>query len=208
MIDIIIPSVTTQNERLRDVIMSISRYTKDYNIIPIVSDESCSVNINNGIKKSTTEYISLIDNDIVLCRDWLLHMSMVLDKYKDIGLVSAKIVNMKGMPYNDVYINSPDNMISEVYTIGGTCVLYRKSIGIMMDEKYKGGWWNDTHFACDIFNKGYKIVVDGYVHVKHNCSFTNAYKSAYNNERYFYKKFPDMIREKRITVIKSWEMVK
>jgi GT2 family glycosyltransferase len=206
MIDIIIPSLPTQYSRLKTVIRSIEKNTTDYRIIPIVADRSCSDNINDGLHQFTSNYVAIIDNDIEVCQGWLTHMAMVLDKYPDIGLVSGMIVDMRGRKYNEVYKNSPDNMISEVYTIGGTCMLYRGSMGVFMDNNYKGGWWNDTDFACEIAKRGYKIVVDGYVPIKHRCSFTNSIHFNNDNEAYFYSKWPDMIQEKRIVVTKSWEM--
>ena len=204
-IDIIIPCFIGQERKLSKTVSNIIKNTSNFNLIVIVGERSAAENFNIGLNRIQSKYYCKCDNDIFVSSGWLEHLIMVMNRYPDVGIVSAKIVGINGIEYNNYYRNCPDNMITEVNTIDTGCCLIR-NIGLIADKNYKGGWYDDTDFSLSMKQKGYRLLVDGYIKTRHTVSMTNVLPNLEQNKKYFYNKWPDMTEDKVTKIIKSWKL--
>lgn len=131
---------------------------------------------NLGIKKSKGKFIALLNNDMVLDKNWLKELLKVITSRKKIGVVGSKILFMDKKTIQSAGLQQlPDfywadkgfkekdkgqyNKIREVKSLGGAALLYRKKclkdVGLF-DENFVM-YLEDVDMAIRCRKAGWKL---------------------------------------------------
>lgn len=140
---------------------------------------------NQGIKIAKGEYVLLLNNDVILSRNWLEKLVICMESDKNIGVVGpltnhavgqqvinytfskknndvlkfAEIINMK---YSGVY--------EHTHRIIGFCMLIKREVidqvGLL-DERFGPGGFEDYDYCLRVNQHGYKIMIAKDVFVYH-----------------------------------------
>lgn len=207
---IIIPTFNGK-DLLKDCIYSIKLHTKEpYEIIVVdngssdgtvdicrqegITFISLASNVgfpaacNKGLKIATGDTILLLNNDVIVTRNWLQNMLNCLNSDTNIGIVGPLTNYASGkqqidMPYTSLeemssQLNEPDaKKWLQVERIVGMCFLFKRElmdrIGLL-DERYSPGHFEDDDYCHRARNAGYTFRIAGDVFVFHHgsASFT------------------------------------
>ncbi|GIP06762.1 glycosyltransferase family 2 protein [Paenibacillus sp. JNUCC32] len=203
---IIIPTFNGR-ELLKDCIYSIKRHTNEpYEIIVVdngssdgtvdicrqegITFISLANNIgfpaacNKGLKIATGDTLLLLNNDVIVTRNWLQNMLNCLNSETKIGIVGPLTNYASGkqqidMPYTSLeemsnQLNEPDaSKWLQVDRIVGLCFLFKRElmdrIGLL-DERYSPGHFEDDDYCYRARNAGYTFRIAGDVFVFHHGS--------------------------------------
>lgn len=203
---IIIPTFNGR-ELLKDCIYSIKRHTNEpYEIIVVdngssdgtvdicrqegITFISLANNIgfpaacNKGLKIATGDTLLLLNNDVIVTRNWLQNMLNCLNSETKIGIVGPLTNYASGkqqidMPYTSLeemsnQLNEPDaSKWLQVDRIVGLCFLFKRElmdrIGLL-DERYSPGHFEDDDYCYRARNTGYTFRIAGDVFVFHHGS--------------------------------------
>lgn len=203
---IIIPTFNGR-ELLKDCIYSIKRHTNEpYEIIVVdngssdgtvdicrqegINFISLANNIgfpaacNKGLKIATGDTLLLLNNDVIVTRNWLQNMLNCLNSETKIGIVGPLTNYASGkqqidMPYTSLeemsnQLNEPDaSKWLQVDRIVGLCFLFKRElmdrIGLL-DERYSPGHFEDDDYCYRARNAGYTFRIAGDVFVFHHGS--------------------------------------
>lgn len=203
---IIIPTFNGR-ELLKDCIYSIKRHTNEpYEIIVVdngssdgtvdicrqegITFISLANNIgfpaacNKGLKIATGDTLLLLNNDVIVTRNWLQNMLNCLNSETKIGIVGPLTNYASGkqqidMPYTSLeemsnQLNEPDaSKWLQVDRIVGLCFLFKRDlmdrIGLL-DERYSPGHFEDDDYCYRARNAGYTFRIAGDVFVFHHGS--------------------------------------
>ncbi|MHA2858298.1 glycosyltransferase family 2 protein [Paenibacillus lautus] len=203
---IIIPTFNGR-ELLKDCIYSIKRHTNEpYEIIVVdngssdgtvdicrqegITFISLANNIgfpaacNKGLKIATGDTLLLLNNDVIVTRNWLQNMLNCLNSETNIGIVGPLTNYASGkqqidMPYTSLeemsnQLNEPDaSKWLQVDRIVGLCFLFKRElmdrIGLL-DERYSPGHFEDDDYCYRARNAGYTFRIAGDVFVFHHGS--------------------------------------
>lgn len=203
---IIIPTFNGR-ELLKDCIYSIKRHTNEpYEIIVVdngssdgtvdicrqegINFISLAYNIgfpaacNKGLKIATGDTLLLLNNDVIVTRNWLQNMLNCLNSETKIGIVGPLTNYASGkqqidMPYTSLeemsnQLNEPDaSKWLQVDRIVGLCFLFKRElmdrIGLL-DERYSPGHFEDDDYCYRARNAGYTFRIAGDVFVFHHGS--------------------------------------
>lgn len=134
---------------------------------------SCNV----GVTHARGEYVVILNNDVILTRDWLLKMEAVYDQFPDAGLVGAKlifpdgrlqeagaIVWRDGSAWNVGRGDDPDkpeyNFVREVDYCSGACLLIRRDLWNALggfSTAYMPAYYEDTDLAFRVREAGLRV---------------------------------------------------
>lgn len=196
-IDIIIPVWTKKiNPALYPCIESIIKNTDNFNLIISASDESHPININRGLDRCKSEYICIVDWDIVVYPGWLDKLVEALENDPKMGIVGPSIGG-KQEEFFSGYMHEKDEVVDRG-TVIGACMLFR-NIGLRWDEKFPSGYWCDTDFGRQFKEKGYKIGLHGGAKIDHEVTTTLNESSFVNEmmeagEMVYFTKWGDLYR--------------
>lgn len=203
---IIIPTFNGRG-LLKDCIYSIKRHTNEpYEIIVVdngssdgtvdicrqegITFISLANNIgfpaacNKGLKIATGDTLLLLNNDVIVTRNWLQNMLNCLNSETNIGIVGPLTNYASGkqqidMPYTSLeemsnQLNEPDaSKWLQVDRIVGLCFLFKRElmdrIGLL-DERYSPGHFEDDDYCYRARNAGYTFRIAGDVFVFHHGS--------------------------------------
>ena len=123
---------------------------------------------NRGIKASKGKFVALINNDIVLEKDWLKKMMDKINTKINIGIVGCKILypNSKKVWFGGAKVYFPGfvkhlnlGKEKEVDYVAFSAALIRKSAlnGQKLDEKLIM-YWEDSILCKSVKKKGFRIV--------------------------------------------------
>jgi GT2 family glycosyltransferase len=123
---------------------------------------------NQGVKACKTEYVCIMNNDIVVAPNWLTPMQKALEREE--GMKCVQPVTSGG----DIPQNFPNNFYPKPYIekterIFGWCFMLPMAvfdeIG-MFDEQFDMAWWEDRDFGLRLCEKNYHphIVHASYIH--------------------------------------------
>jgi len=206
---IIIPTYNGR-ELLKDCIYSIKRHTDEpYEIIVVdngstdgtldicrqeeLSFISLAANTgfpaacNRGLKIASGDALLLLNNDIIVTRNWLGNMLKCLYSAEDVGIVGpltnfASGRQQIGIPYTNIEdmtdrYNKPDSgKWMEIDRVVGFCFLFKRElmerIGLL-DEQFSPGHFEDDDYCHRAKSAGYQLRVAGDVFIFHhgNSSF-------------------------------------
>lgn len=203
---IIIPTFNGK-DLLKDCIYSIKRHTKEPFEIIVVDNGSSDGTVdicrqegitfislasnvgfpaacNKGVKIATGDTILLLNNDVIVTRNWLQNMLNCLNSETNIGIVGPLTNYASGkqqidMPYTSLeemssQLNEPDaKKWLQVERIVGMCFLFKRElldrIGLL-DERYSPGHFEDDDYCYRARNAGYTLRIAGDVFVFHHGS--------------------------------------
>lgn len=169
MTDIVIPCY---QDGIPDIfykcLENLFKNTKDFNLICVKSSESQPKNINQGLERAKSDYIAILDWDVLVSPRWLKILVQNLKEDKTIGIIGAKMTGT----YVGWNRECKDG-VQEWPVLAGGCMVFR-NIGLRWDESYPSGYWADTDFCRQFRDKGLKIAINGDVEVEHFVeTFTN-----------------------------------
>lgn len=146
---------------------------------------------NQGIARAKGDYIILLNNDVLVTKDWLERMISHLERHPDTGMVGPmsnsasgpQLVDkvpygkdMKAMPrFARDYTAENIGKTSEVLRLVGFCLLIKKDvIDIIggLDENYGSGNFEDDDLCLRSALAGYKNIIAQDVFVHHYGSMT------------------------------------
>lgn len=161
---------------------SVSFVAKKFPWVKIIKNTKnigACASFNQAVKRSTTELILKIDNDVKVDKNWLWEMVKTIKSYSDIGVVGSKILNYDGksvqefggcidrMGYPINYIGlgvepKKSSSIMEVFYVSGCSMLFKKKVFEevgMFDEKFYI-YKDDLDLCWRLKLFGYKTVVN------------------------------------------------
>ncbi|MGG3283047.1 glycosyltransferase family 2 protein [Paenibacillus solani] len=203
---IIIPTYNGK-DLLKDCIYSIKHHTKEpYEIIVVdngssdgtvdicrqegITFVSLASNVgfpaacNKGLKIATGDTMLLLNNDVIVTRNWLQNMLNCLNSEPAIGIVGPLTNYASGkqqieMPYTtleemSLQLNEPNaKKWLQVERIVGLCFLFKRElmdrIGLL-DERYSPGHFEDDDYCYRARNAGYTCKIAGDVFIFHHGS--------------------------------------
>jgi GT2 family glycosyltransferase len=143
--------------------------TGDYNLIPISGPgRSAAQNRNAGLDQAKRLIVIMLDDDMTgFTTAWNERLIKPLDKYPNLGIVSARLMNKDG---SVGYMNSrnfdlkPD--IVHVKVVPTACIAFQR-VGEYFDERYEGSGFEDTDFCLAMKKRGYQIAINNRVKLVH-----------------------------------------
>lgn len=169
----------------------LEEFSKNYDNITIINNDEnygFAKGMNQGLKTAKGDFIFLLNNDLLFTPNWLEKFVEILDKNKEIGLISCK-TNYCGEDFqlikNADKINKENYLekikpteknrfeIIETIRVVFFCIgLTRKSfekIGYL-DEKFGLAWYEDDDYTIRTLYSGLKIAIAQDIFIYHNHS--------------------------------------
>lgn len=143
---------------------------------------------NQGIKKAKGEYLFIINNDIIVCRNWIKNLVDFYERNENTGILSPATregeLNYEFNEYAEKFIYKMKEVSEEGFF--GWCMIIKKDrfekIGLF-SQKFEIGIGEDTDFYLRLKNKGYKSYITGSAFVHHFGSKTlNNIRTLYGND--------------------------
>lgn len=179
MIDIILPCYTQKiPENYYECVRSLSENTNDFNLIICGSEDSQPKNVNRGLERAKSEYICVIDWDIIVHQGWAEKMVKAMEDNPKMGIIGPS-QGGKYKEYFSGYFHDKDELIDIGSAIGA--MMFCRNLGLRWDENFLSGYWCDTDFGRQYKEKGYTIGLHGGVQIEHEMSTTLG-KSEYVNK--------------------------
>lgn len=196
-------------------------YAKNHHNVSLILNEEnrgFAGGNNQGIAQTKGNYILLLNNDVVVTKNWLERLISHMDKHPDIGMVGPMSNSVSGpqqvdkVPYGknmesmqkfaQDFTVSHSGKVTDLMRLVGFCLLIRKEVIDViggLDENYRSGNYEDDDLCLRSFIAGYRNVMAGDVFVHHYGSMTfkgNAinYQAIMNdNRQYFADKWKDIV---------------
>ncbi|WP_010271059.1 glycosyltransferase family 2 protein [Paenibacillus senegalensis] len=168
---------------------------------------------NIGLRMAAGDQLLLLNNDVIVSKDWLKNLLAGLYSGNDVGLIgptSNRVsgrqqirLNYQGLDgYPDAaarYMSSHEGVRLEVKRLVGFCLLFRRKvmedIGLL-DERFTPGHYEDDDYCYRARLRGYRLLIarDCYVHHLGSASFKRRKRMALrrliaNNRRKFIRKW-------------------
>jgi len=127
---------------------------------------------NQGIKQSKGDYLFIINNDIIVCKDWIKNLINIYNSEKNIGILSPATregeLNYDFDEYSKKFIDKMKTIRQEGFF--GWCIVIKKDrfekTGLFCEE-FETGIGEDTDFFIRLKKYGYKNYITGATFVHH-----------------------------------------
>lgn len=169
--------------------------------------------VNQGLVKSSGEYILILNNDVILGPEWDVRFLKHLKKYDIVGPVTnsisgpqqvfSKVYENLGEFY-EVATNRTDSIVKSFYRLVMFCFMMKRAVCLslgLLDEAFTPGNYEDDDYCLRAVEKGFKMGICNDVYVHHFGSTTfdslnmDVPNIAMKNRLLFLKKWPDNRRE-------------
>jgi len=198
-VDIVIP-IWRESPATRDCITAVIRNTEQpFNLILVSSSESYTANLNQGLTRSKSTVVVIMDDDVIVPSGGIRQLAAtLLDRaiVQNAAAVIPKIVGAAGLPLANGHRNIQPGQIVQVHThqASGCCAALLK-LGAngpaLMDDLYLGSQWGDTDYFRTLEEIGYTIWMDGGVVVNHVMMSQRASNSRGDeNRKRYHEKWP------------------
>lgn len=149
--------------------------------ISLPSNTGFPIACNKGLRIASGDALLLLNNDVIVTKNWLTNMLACLYSAEDIGIVGPLTNYASGrqqvdLPFTNVedmthQLNEPDaSKWIQVDRIVGLCFLFRRElmerVGLL-DERFSPGHFEDDDYCYRARNAGYKLQISGDVFVFH-----------------------------------------
>lgn len=145
---------------------------------------------NIGLRMAAGENLLLLNNDVIVSRDWLKNLLAGLYSGEDVGLIGPTSNRVSGkqqikLNYRELagfqdaaarYVISHQGIRLQVKRLVGFCLLFRRKvmedIGLL-DERFSPGHYEDDDYCYRARRHGYQLLIarDCYVHHLGSASF-------------------------------------
>lgn len=154
-VTIIIPTYKKAAE-VAPMVYEIQRTAIDVTVIATCKDATASVNRNYGLRLTKTEFVIMADDDVMgFYNGWWEQLISPLIANENAMMVSARLYKADGslgeMLGNNYNINQKIVDVADK-ELPGACIAIRNT-GILFDEGFKGGGFEDTHYCWAIRKK-------------------------------------------------------
>jgi len=162
--------------------------------------------VNQGLSRSTGDFVCLLNNDTVPAQGWLNEMIGFFDSRPEFGLLNPLCNGhaQEGKTLNDYAraILCNRGVYMEMNQCQGFCMLIKRAlidkIGFL-DERFGLGGFDDTDYSMRAHKAGYRCaaVYSSYVYHKEHKSFNelgDRKKIQLNAEKEYFKKWPRHLR--------------
>jgi GT2 family glycosyltransferase/Flp pilus assembly protein TadD len=168
-----------------DWLKEISTCNDTYSLIENGENRGFAAGCNQGIEAARGEYVLLLNNDVVVTKDWLSGLLECLHATPDAGIVGPMTNNISGIQQiPDAHYSSPAELdefaakfrLNNRYRripyrrIVGFCMLFRKSLANaigLLDEGFGTGNFEDDDFCLRAAIAGYRNSIAGDVFIHH-----------------------------------------
>ena len=190
------------------------RERPNYQLIENHENKGFAAGNNQGVAVASSEFVMLLNNDVLVSDGWLEGLAESLERDEKIGMVGPITNSISGrqmvraVPYTDEngfhdfaqrVRKTYNGRLTPRYRIAGFAVLMRKALYDEvggLDESFGTGNYEDDDLCLKIREKGYAIMVDEHVFIHHYRSQTFIenkidYRNSLSvNESMFRKKWP------------------
>lgn len=181
--------------------------------------------INFGVREATGDYIVQLNNDTeLLTKNWLEELLGYAER-KDVGIVGVKlyypddtiqhagvIIGLGGigghifreLPKENRGYFARDSFVQNLSAVTAACMISRKEIYEevgYMDEDFAVAF-NDVDFCLKVREKGYLIVYDPYVELRHYESKSRGYEDTSKKQKRFQSEI-DRFKDKWSKILKN-----
>ena len=183
-----IDSIRAQNVAPRDIIVFDNGSPQPIRMsgVRIIRSESnigFAAGVNAALEQSTTPYVAIINNDVVLDRDWLAVTRQVLDIDEKAAAVQTilrrdeQTIDGAGIDISDGTFRQAGHgmpigtTIPHAWGVSATATLYRRSaIGQRMFEPRFFAYYEDVELSARLHEEGWRTVVVPVVKATHRGS--------------------------------------
>jgi GT2 family glycosyltransferase len=157
------------------------KYFKNYSNIIVYNNrrrKNFIINCNKAAKLSRGKYLLFLNNDTKVHKDWLSYLYNLINSDEKIGMAGSKLIYPNGTLQEAggiVWSNgecsnfgrrknanmSEYNYVKEVDYISGASIIVRKSAWKKIggfDRRFVPAYYEDTDFAFELRNHGYKVM--------------------------------------------------
>lgn len=179
-VDIAIANVNPTNELLWQTILSIYTNTEfPFRIMVTCGLRSLSANRNMGLTNSTSDYVCLFDDDLLVNDpNWLSLLMETMHSAPDVAVVGPKVVGKSGKivrcgaddlarPIGAGEPSSAYTSVFEVHTMS-SCMLMKRKVVPLFDLLFPGAIaFEDIDHAYRLRRKGWRVMCDARVELTH-----------------------------------------
>jgi len=178
---------------------SVEFINKSYPYVEIIANKEnlgFDEGMNIGVRASRGKYVTMLNNDIIVDKNWLKELVKAIEIKENIGIVEPRIYNKKAGRYTiedygttslfqtlifrkDVKIDTKEYV--RVFTASSACLFKRNILEVPFDKDYFA-YGEDTYFGWLVRLKGYEIITAPLSVIYHIGSATI---SKLNKKRYF-----------------------
>ncbi len=177
--------VNNKKDGTKEYLQNIYSTFKNLKIISNDENQGFPRSVNQGIGESTSDFVLILNNDIVVTKYWLENLLDVANKNNFIGIVGpisnevsgvqkdkgANYKTIDGMHlYADSVREKNKNMIIQFPRVAFLCTLIKRElIGKIggLDERFSPGNFEDDDFCLRAQLAGYKTVIAQNVFIHH-----------------------------------------
>ncbi len=198
-----------------EYLKSIRKSNANYKIILNSENLGYAGGNNLGIREANGKYILLLNNDVVVTKDWLAQMVSRLEEFPELGLVGPMSNYVSGpqlvkdanyrtseglQSYAKKRAHNFAGKIVSTSRLVGFCLLIRRDVFShigLLDERFGKGNFEDDDFCLRAGLAGYKMAYakDVFIHHYGSQSFSgnniNYQESIRKNNRIFIEKWKD-----------------
>lgn len=188
-----------------EFLKTFEKENKNVKVIYNSDNKGFACGCNQGIRIASGDYIALLNNDILLSKNWIAPLLQVFKKEVNAGLVSSNAVQKfecretAFLEYIKCLKAKQKSDYKKVIKPDFSCVLCKKSDIIkvgLFDEKFYPAYFEDDDLCWRFIFAGYTNYISNESYIYHKGSLTGNSLNNLNdifekNKQYFFQKYQD-----------------